>query len=190
MILLKNHLPHYAILMLSVFIFSCEENSKPIKKSDNNEKRIYENKQMKFQLTLPAQWTINEENAVNNEIMFIEQKEDSTKLQNISNILLWQENMPMHLDDSLYTQAAITEIKITKPDIQITKYPNIVTPKGTFGHFGFVYPSETPNKLFMHGYTFVADTVGYNFTCASSIKDTSYYNNVFLSIIQSFQLLK
>lgn len=190
MTLLKIHLRHYHLLLLSLFIFSCEENNKTIKKNDKVEKQIYENKQMKFKLTLPALWTINEENAVNNEIMFMEQKEDSTKQQNVSNILVWQENMPMHIDDSIYTQAAITQIKITKPNIQIAKYPNIVTNTGTFGHFGFIYPSENSNKLFMHGYTLVADTVGYNFTCSSSIRDTALYNSLFLSVIQSFQLLK
>lgn len=180
----------YSLILLTVFIFSCEENNKTIKKNDNNEKQVYENKQMKFKLTLPALWTVNEENAVNNEIMFLEQKDDSTKQKNVSNMIVWQENMPMHLDDSIYTQAAITEIRITKPNIQITKYANIVTSTGTFGHFGFVYPSETPNKIFMHGYTLVSDTVGYNFTCSSSIQDTAYYNAFFLSVIQSFQLLK
>jgi hypothetical protein len=114
--------------------------------------------------------------------------EDSTdKFQ--ENIVMWTEDMPLEISDSLYSKAAIAELKIKNPFLSVQALPVKKMGELTFYPFEFNFFNANSTHFFIKGYTLVKGKRGYNFSCTSKNDKAAQHASLFETILTSFQPL-
>jgi len=105
------------------------------------------------------------------------------------NIVTWTEDMPLGISDSLYSKAAVTELKIKNPGLDVHILPAKKLGKNTFYPFEFDFVNSDSTRFFIKGYTLVKGKRGYNFSCTSMSAEASKHASIFETILSSIKPL-
>lgn len=138
-----------------------------------------------FSIAFPKGW---EARLNGSRVGIFELKKDSTDTFE-DNIIIWVEEMPVAIPDSLYAVAAVTEFRIKNPDISPSKLPARQIGNLTFHPFSFEYTNKRQESFSILGYTKVEGNRGYNFSCTALKNDMSAHQASFDSILSTFKPL-
>lgn len=105
------------------------------------------------------------------------------------NIVVWTEEMPIAISDTLYNKATITELKIKNPNIKVSALPMKKLGNINFGRFEFtiILNDSIPCKVL--GYTAVQGKRGYNFSCSYLVNEHINYTSSFENILSTVKLI-
>ncbi len=177
------------VVLLTTFA-ACKNDNEAAKQDSrtdatNSGMKMYNSDTMHMSFSYPDTWEVRKNG---NRLGVFETLEDSSD-DFQENIISWSEDMPIGISDSLYAQAATTEIKIKNPSLTVTKLPSKRLGENTFHLFEFDYTNADSSPYHITGYTLVKDKRGYNFSCTSSMKKAEKHTPIFESILASFKPL-
>lgn len=105
------------------------------------------------------------------------------------NILIWSEQLPMQISDSLYAQTVVAELKITNPKFTVTNLPARIIAGKKFYSYHFQFTPADSNVYEVHGFTYyhAADSTGYNFNVTTQQTQTNSFLPQAIQVIESFK---
>ena len=182
-----------ALLTLLMGMSSCKnedsKNDQKVSTSDKKTKELalknYTSDSLHVSFSYPADWEVR---LNGNHLGIFEPLKDSGDAFQ-ENVMIWTEDMPMQISDSLFGKAATTEIKIKNPDTQVTQEGIRKLGNQDFYHFEFDYTNSGNIKYHIFGYTLVNKQRGYNFSCTAELEKASIHAPLFESILSSFKPL-
>ncbi len=170
--------------LLLISLISCndkavKEESKPLSM------KTYVSDSLHVSFSYPENWDVR----INGSHLGIfEALKDSTdKFE--ENIVMWTEDMPLGISDSLYSKAAVTELKIKNPGLDVHVLPVKKLGENTFYPFEFNFANADSTRFFIKGYTLVKDKRGYNFSCTSASSQAEVHSSLFETILSSVKPL-
>ncbi len=171
-------------LLLLAVIASCSDDVKK-EKAEAPAMKTYRSDSLHVGFSYPENWEVKTNG---NRIGVFEAMEDSAdKFQ--ENIVMWTEEMPLQISDSLYSKAAIAELKIKNPSLSVHTFPAKKMGENTFYPFEFNFFNADSTHFFIKGYTLVKGLRGYNFSCTARNDKSEQHASLFESILTSFQPL-
>lgn len=174
-----------ALISIIFCLLGCqnEGDHSEIKKENNKE---YTSDSLHFGITPLLNWSVK---VKENKVGILENYTDS-KDSFQENIVVWTEEMPIAISDSLYNKATITELKIKNPKIEVVALPSKKLGKTNFGRFAFtVFLNDSiPCKVL--GYTAVKGKRGYNFSCSYLANGNTDYTPIFENILSTVKLIQ
>jgi hypothetical protein len=174
---------------ISITFFSCqnETNTTPKHTSEPSTK-TYKSDTLHLVLEYPASWELKSNNNALNTIGFYEPLIDTQDTYQ-ENLLIWMEEIPFQMPDSSYNKAAITQIKLANPDLDITKKGIFKSDTNAFGHFSFSFTTADSNSYYVEGYSLLKGKYGYNFSFTSEKGKEGNYTNQINAILKSFKII-
>lgn len=155
------------------------------KNSEEIAMKNYTSDSLHLSFSYPADWEVR---LNGNHLGIFEPLKDSSDAFQ-ENIMIWNEDMPMQISDSLFGKAATTEINIKNPDTQVTQEGIVKLGNQNFYHFEFDYTNSGNIKYHIFGYTLVYKQRGYNFSCTAELEKASIHAPIFESILSTFKAL-
>lgn len=175
------------LIGLNLFLIACEE-AVPKKSIPAPKAEVvhYRNDSLHFELDIPQEWhlRINKNNPKS--VGFFEPIQDSLDAFQ-ENLVLWQEDIPIDLNDSLYAQAAKTQLQISQPDIRIKSLGWQALGNDRMDAFQFDFITNDSSHYRVYGYTLLKNRRGYNFSFSTELNHAALYESKFKKIIQTFQ---
>ena len=162
-----------------LFLAACDTNTK--KKAETH---IFTSDSMHFTIELPKDWKAY---ARPGKIGLLEPLQDSSDHFQ-ENIVIWTEDLPLPIPDTLYTKATVTELRIKNPDLQIQTYPALSLGENTLGQFAFQVMLNDSVPCRVLGFTALHNNRGYNITCNYLANTKTDYSALFRSILKSLHL--
>ncbi|HQW45975.1 MAG TPA: hypothetical protein PLZ98_02820 [Chitinophagaceae bacterium] len=157
----------FSFLVFALAI-SCSE-----KKSNSDINQLYRSDSLHFSMMYPKQWEVIKKPTESNTFLFIEKKTTDTHSFQ-KNMVCWVEEMPIPISDSIYFQASMTQLKISKPTLQIQPFNPIQLGKQYFSHFTYQTKLADSINYEIAVFCCVVGKNGYNFYCTSPLNQLSY----------------
>ena len=176
----------FQLLLTSLFLVlaACSETKKEGQKEQTDNQKTFTSEGLHFIISYPPNWEVKERES---KVGILEPYKDSTdKFQ--ENIVVWVEEMPLAISDSLYAKATLAELRIKNPTLTIQSFPSKKFGDHTFSYFEFDLPGDDRNYKVI-GYTTVKDRRGYNFFCTYEASASGDYKTSFESIVSTFKPL-
>lgn len=165
-------------------LYACNDAENARKKT----MKIYTLDSLHFQIEAPMSWKASQNKNKPNAVTFFENLENGTdKFE--ENISIWYESLPLAIADSTYAKAAVTQLKITNPSIDISSISKKKIGENNFHVFQFNFVRPDSSHYTVQGYTFLKGLNGYNFICTSDQQQMSAHQAVFDSILTTFKPL-
>jgi hypothetical protein len=165
-------------LWISVTL-ACQDQQKT---AQNQALKTYVSPALGIGFSYPDTWEVRENGS---RLSVFEALEDST--DNFQeNILMWYEDMPMKISDSLFAKAAVAEIMIKNPNLQVSNPKTIQLGKHMYYTFEFDFINTDSATYHIYGYTLVKDSTGYNFSCTADADKASAHKSGFETILSTF----
>jgi len=165
-------------------IISCSEKKNETNDQTKNQK-TYQSDSLHLAFDYPQNWEIR---ALQDKLGVYEELEDS--LDDFQeNIIIWTEDMPIAISDSLYARAATAELLIKNPLLDINRLPKKQLGENTFHPFTFEFTNNDSSEYFIFGYTMVKDKRAYNFSCTAAKNKAQAHQAKFESILTTFKPL-
>ena len=140
---------------------------------------------MHLELKYPANWEVRSHGK---QIGIFEPLENSS--DNFEdNMVIWTEEMPMAISDSIYSRAATAELLIKDSALKIDRQPPKKIGTTTYYPFAFSYLRGDSSWFHISGYTVVSGTRGYNFSCISTREAAARHQAQFEMILSHVKLL-
>ncbi len=171
---------------MSLFILMIGCKNKATKKESNMQS--YQSDSLKLSIQYPIKWEQKTNSNTPNMISFFEPLFDSADRYQ-ENIQLWVEEIPFELPDSSYKQAAVTQIQIANPSLNIIRLAEVVTSHAHLSQFQFDFTTNDSSQYTVKGFVFLKGKIGYNinFTCEKN--KSGDYQTIINQILQSFKPL-
>jgi hypothetical protein len=173
--------------LLTVFFLSCQNETKKNTPSPSKQTTsIYSSDTLHLSLNYPSNWEIKtNQNALNTVGLYepLTDKQDTYQ----ENFLIWMEEIPFQMPDSSYNKAAITQIKLANPDLNITNKGIFKSDTNAFGHFSFSFTTADSNSYHVEGYSLLKGKYGYNFSFTSEKSKEGQYTEQINAILKSFK---
>lgn len=173
------------IVFVAVFLFACNESSKTTNQHSSLSK-TFDSDSLGFSIQLPTNWHALENPSQRNIVGIFENLKDSSD-QFKENIQIWREDIPIPIADSLYQQAAITQLNIANPDLIIRKGKDLYSDSLKFKGFEFDFNTNDSAAYSVIGYTLLHGDYGYNFNLTAEKAKKDAYKSLFDSIIKTFK---
>jgi len=181
------------VLVAFISLSSCSSNTteehqqqtKNSKSATESDYKTYTSDSLHLSFNYPPDWEVR---LNGNRLGIFEPLKDSTDAFQ-ENIMIWIEEMPMQISDTLFGKAATTEIKIKNPNIVLNHEGLKKLGDQNFYHFEFDYTNSGNSMYHIFGYTLVNKKRGYNFSCTSEIAKAGIHSPLFESILSSFKPL-
>ena len=105
------------------------------------------------------------------------------------NVLIWTEQLPMNISDSLYQLTVIAELKITNPNLVVKNDGKIQIGDKKFYQYSFEFTPSDSNHYVVNGYTYfnTKDSMAYNFNATSELKNNSKFKSDIEELISTFK---
>ncbi len=168
-----------------MFLLACNESSKTTNQHATLPKTFVSDS-LGFSIQLPANWNALENPGQRNIVGIFENLKDSSD-QFKENIQVWREDIPIPIADSLYQQAAITQLNIANPDLIIRQGVDLSTDSLKFKGFEFEFITNDSAAYSVIGYTLLKGNYGYNFNLTAEKAKKDVYKSLFDSIIKTFK---
>ncbi|MBL7764586.1 MAG: hypothetical protein JNJ58_00700 [Chitinophagaceae bacterium] len=170
-----------AIALLCVFAIACQNNA-PLKY------KTYRSDSLHFSLKAPEDWQTEEKLQGQKTFALTESPKDSLK-EYKGNLVIWLEELPIPVADSVYAQAAVTQIKISNAQLNISPLTQILRGNKHYFHFQFDFSTVDSMHYAVEGYTLLHQLHAYNmiFTCEKTKSAT--YKPILDTILNSFTAL-
>lgn len=177
----------FGLGLISLVFFSCQnESNKNQKKTAEPSTKAYKSDTLHLALEYPALWELKSNNSALNTIGFYEPLTDAKDTYQ-ENLLIWMEEIPFQMPDSSYNKAAITQIKLANPDLDITNKGIFQSDTNAFGHFSFSFTTSDSNSYHVEGYSLLKGKYGYNFSFTSEKSKEGQYAEKINAILKSFK---
>lgn len=177
------------LICLNLFLIACEDaeskknTSKPVTESVH-----YRNDSLHFEINIPQDWNLRINKNNPKSVGFFEPIQNSLDAFQ-ENLVIWQEDLPIELNDSLYAQAAKTQLQISQPELKIKSLGWQTLGKDRMDAFQFDFFTNDSSRYRVYGYTYLKNRRGYNFSFSTEFHHADAYDSKFKKIIQTFQPL-
>lgn len=136
----------------------------------------------------PGHWSIDYPRDSNSMVVFSEPLQDSAdRFQ--ENIRIWTETIPFPLPDSSYKVAAMTQLRLANPELQVQRLEDIDRKAGKFSHFRFEFRTADSSRYVVNGYTMLKGRYGYNLSLTCEASTAAHYLPIMHALLQSFQTI-
>lgn len=175
------------LICLNLFLISCEDAvSEKSTTTAKAESVHYRNDSLHFEIDIPQEWNLRINKNNPKSVGFFEPIQDSLDAFQ-ENLVIWQEDIPIDLNDSLYAQAAKTQLQISQPDLMIRSLGWLPLGEERMDAFQFDFISKDSSRYRVFGYTFLKNRRGYNFSFSTELEHADVYESKFKKILQTFQ---
>jgi hypothetical protein len=165
-------------------LYACNDAENARKKT----MKIYTLDSLHFQIEAPMSWKARQNKNEPNAVTFFENLQNGTD-EFEENISIWYESLPLAIADSTYAKAAITQLKITNPNMDISGISTKKIGENIFHGFQFNFTRPDSSHYTVQGYTCLKGLHGYNFICTSDQQQMAAHQAVFDSILTTFKPL-
>jgi PsbP-like protein len=173
------------VIVATLILFSSCSDKKNETSTENSKFQTYQSDSLHLSFTYPKNWEIR---TLQDKLGIYEELEDS--LDDFQeNIIIWTEDMPMAISDSLYARAATAELLIKNPLLDIQRLPKRQLGENNFHPFTFEFTNNDSSEYFIFGYTIVKDKRAYNFSCTAAKNKAQGHQSKFESILTTFKPL-
>lgn len=142
-----------------------------------------------FEIHIPKNWEVQPNSGKPDLVGVFETFNDSTDKFK-ENLQIWREEIPMPIPDSMYYQAAMTQIRIANPGLSVQMTEPIMIDSLKFRGFEFQFSTIDSTKYKVLGYTLLKGKYGYNLTFTAEQSKEKTYQPIFKKILHSFKLNK
>lgn len=139
-----------------------------------------------FSIQYPKTWEVLS-NPKDPRSVALVQKATNDSANYLENLVIWVEEMPMAISDSVYYQASVTQLKISNPALNITKTGKTNLGGRDFSSFTFDMTGKNGVEYTIAGYCLVQDKLGYNFSCTALKRNMQSSLPLFKKIISTFK---
>lgn len=171
-----------------VFVTACSNPSSTSSTKDELPKAIRFDS-LGFEIRIPNNWEVQPNSGKPDLVGVFETFKDSADKFK-ENLQIWREEIPMPIPDSMYYQAAMTQIRIANPDIDVRMTEPIMIDSLKFRGFEFQFSTIDSAKYKVLGYTLLKGKYGYNLTFTAEQSKENTYQPIFKKILHSFKLKK
>lgn len=164
-------------LILLIFITSCKERK-------STEIKSFYSERMKMQFEYPSYYQLKFDSIQHK--IYLQDTLISTP-KNRNNILIWLEEMPLEISDTIYAKASFTQQRILTPEIQLID-EKIETINGNC-FFIYKYIQNPQENMQTSFATLVKQNRGYNIQSSSSKEYLNTQDSILQTLLQSFKTL-
>lgn len=177
-------------LLLSVAFFACKDDTKTTEKKPVDKKELghLKSDSLKIEFDFPKNWELVRTPNQFNLITIKQPLKDSSDAYQ-ENMLIWTEQLPMNISDSIYHLTAITQLKISNPNLTVENKGTKQIGDKVFRQYSFEFTPADSNKYVVNGYTYfnMKDSMGYNFNGTADIKNATEFQSEMETILASFK---
>lgn len=178
-----------SILMITGFI-ACKNDSKTNEKSNESKAETIHLKSdsLKIEFDFPKKWeTVKTPNQPN--LITLKQPLTDASDAYQENILIWTEQLPMNISDSLYNLTTIAQLKISNPKLMIENKGMKQIGDKKFYQYSFEFTPADSNHYVVNGYTYfnTKDSMAYNFNGTADKKNAGLFQKEIETILLSFK---
>lgn len=167
----------------ALLLGACTENKPAVKLT-----KTYIADSLHFSIKHPENWEVLKDPDQGKSIAIVEKQGDK-KDSYQENIVCWLEEMPMAVSDSVYATAAVTQLKIANPTLDIRKKGEAVLGSNHFSSFTFDFSGKNKTPYEVMGFCIVKGKRGYNFSCTALKSSMPEYLPLFREILSTFKPL-
>lgn len=174
---LKTLLP-----LLALFWVSCgEKPGKPVTET-------FQSKTMHLSMEIPLGWEkVMPGGDSLHLVQFMEPPSDSNDRFR-ETLKIWVENIPFPLTDSMYQLAALTQIRLANPGLQVDSLPMLKLALGNFGRMRLRF--QLSNGFYVvSALTHLHGKCGYNFSLAAEASQQKRTDSLLEELIKTFKPL-
>ena len=178
-----------SVLMITGFI-ACKNDPKTDQKPTVSTVEIMHLKSdsLKIEFDFPKKWeTVKAPNQPN--LITLKQPLTDPSDAYQENILIWTEQLPMNISDSIYHLTTIAQLKISNPKLTIENKGNKQIGDKKFYQYSFEFTPADSNQYVVYGYTYfnTNDSMGYNFNGTADKKNATAFQKEIETILLSFK---
>lgn len=178
-----------SVLMIMGFI-ACKNDSKTNEKSNESKAETIHLKSdsLKIEFDFPKKWeTVKTPNQPN--LITLKQPLTDASDAYQENILIWTEQLPMNISDSLYNLTTIAQLKISNPNLMIENKGIKQIGDKQFYQYSFEFTPADSNHYVVNGFTYfnTKDSMGYNFNGTADKKNAGLFQKEIEAILLSFK---
>ena len=178
-----------SILMITGFI-ACKNDSKTYEKSNESKAETIHLKSdsLKIEFDFPKKWETVKTPSQPNLITLKQPLTDASDTYQ-ENILIWTEQLPMNISDSLYNLTTIAQLKISNPKLMIENKGMKQIGDKKFFQYSFEFRPADSNHYVVNGYTYfnTKDSMAYNFNGTADKKNAGLFQKEIETILLSFK---
>jgi hypothetical protein len=104
------------------------------------------------------------------------------------NMSIYHEVLPMRIDDSIYHQSAITEIKLMNAGLEVANLGVLQVGNNKFRSYTFQFEREKEHYT-VKGYTYLKDSVGYHFNFTAAGEGKKKFEREIEHVLSTFKPL-
>ena len=178
-----------SVLMITGFI-ACKNDSKTNEEPtvSTAETIHLKSDSLKIEFDFPKKWeTVKTPNQPN--LITLKQPLTDPSDAYQENILIWTEQLPMNISDSIYHLTTIAQLKISNPKLTIENKGNKQIGDKKFYQYSFEFTPADSNHYVANGYTYfnTKDSMGYNFNGTADKKNATAFQKEIETILLSFK---
>lgn len=178
-----------SVLMITGFI-ACKNDSKTNEEPtvSTAETIHLKSDSLKIEFDFPKKWeTVKAPNQPN--LITLKQPLTDPSDAYQENILIWTEQLPMNISDSIYHLTTIAQLKISNPKLTIENKGNKQIGDKKFYQYSFEFTPADSNHYVVNGYTYfnTKDSMGYNFNGTADKKNAGLFQKEIETILLSFK---
>ena len=178
-----------SILMITGFI-ACKNDSKTYEKSNESKAETIHLKSdsLKIEFDFPKKWETVKTPSQPNLITLKQPLTDASDTYQ-ENILIWTEQLPMNISNSLYNLTTIAQLKISNPKLIIENKGMKQIGDKKFFQYSFEFTPADSNHYVVNGFTYfnTKDSMGYNFNGTADKKNAGLFQKEIETILLSFK---
>lgn len=179
-----------AVTIISTLFFACNDEAKTSEKTKETkvETTHLKSDSLKIEFDFPKKWqAVKTPNQFN--LITLKQPITDSSDTYQENMMIWTEQLPMNISDSIYHLTAIAQLKISNPNLNIENRGTKQIGDKIFRQYSFEFTPADSNKYVVNGYTYfnTKDSMGYNFNGTSDIKNATEFQTEMETILASFK---
>ena len=178
-----------SILMITGFI-ACKNDSKTYGKSNESKAETIHLKSdsLKIEFDFPKKWETVKTPSQPNLITLKQPLTDASDAYQ-ENILIWTEQLPMNISDSLYNLTTIAQLKISNPKLMVENKGMKQIGDKKFFQYSFEFTPSDSNHYVVNGFTYfnTKDSMAYNFNGTADKKNAGLFQKEIETILLSFK---
>lgn len=177
-------------LVICTTFFACKNDINTTEKASETKIEITHLKSdsLKIEFDFPKTWT-SIKNPEQKNLITLKQPliDSSDNFQ--ENVLIWTEQLPMNISDSIYHLTTIAQLKITNPNLDIKSVGKKQIGDKQFYEYSFEFTPADSNKYIVNGYTYIntKDSMGYNFNATAEANNKKLFQTEIEQLISTFK---
>lgn len=175
----------FSFLVILSMMISCGETES--KKSKSSTQHL-ESRNLKFALDYDSSWliTFKPDSSQSGALTILQSGLEGPDDSYQERIEIYHEGLPMRIPDTMFHQAAITQIKISNPSLEVTNVGAKPFGNNHFHEYTFSFNRNSTDYV-VHGYTLLNDSIGYTINFTAAKKDENKYLSKVENILSSFK---